>query len=125
MSTETELSASFRDQSSRLQHRTALTLLDGGMGMPMKFPNFSMLLCALFYLRVLQIQLQSIHEFLHSKRRNRLSFQKQRQLVNVYVKTKLREKMEQKAATTCFSEEEFSLGEEEPENDQANNDGNA
>ena len=47
----------------------------------------------------------SIHNFLHSKQRSRLSFEKQRRLVNVYVNTKLREKLESQQAIEYFTDE--------------------
>ena len=59
----------------------------------------------------------SIHNFLHSKRRSRLSFQKQRSLVNVYVNTKLREKLENQNAVKYFTEDEFEI----PSSDEEEN----
>ena len=59
----------------------------------------------------------SIHNFLHFKGRSRLSFQKQRSLVNVYVNTKLREKLENQNAVKCFTEDEFEI----PSSDEEEN----
>ena len=59
----------------------------------------------------------SIHNFLHSKGRSRLSFQKQRSLVNVYVNTKLREKLENQNAVKYFTEDEFEF----PSSDEEEN----
>ena len=56
----------------------------------------------------------SIHEFLHSKRRNRLSFESQRKLVNVHVNLTLREKLLTGAAFNYFASD-HSTDDEEPE----------
>jgi hypothetical protein len=50
----------------------------------------------------------SVHAFLHSKNRNRLSFEKQRKLVNVYVNLKLREKLLKSKPAEYFSDSEFN-----------------
>ena len=59
----------------------------------------------------------SIHEFLQSKRRSRLGFEKQRMLVNVYVNLKLREKLLRGGALKYYSSEEFSDNGDEAESD--------
>jgi hypothetical protein len=59
----------------------------------------------------------SVHGFLHSQRRNRLSFCKQRQLVNVHVNVSLRKKLEDLRANRYFPSDSDSDEEAEEEDE--------
>ena len=55
----------------------------------------------------------SLHGFLFSKSRNRMSFQLQKQLVNVHSNLKLKRKLRDKEATDYLTDEEFGQAENE------------
>jgi hypothetical protein len=56
----------------------------------------------------------SLHGFLFSKSRNRMSFPLQKQLVNVHSNLKLKRKLRDKEATDYLTDEEFGQAENEP-----------